>query len=148
MSAQRIDFWETKSLADRSQAEWESLCDGCGKCCLHKLIDDDTEELHYTDVACQLLDVESAQCSDYPNRQKTVPACTQLTLDDVEDFDWLPVSCSYRLVAAGLPLPEWHPLITGDRMSTKDSGNSVAGRCISETKFEGELQDRVIRWVD
>jgi len=148
MSAQRVDFWASKSLAEMTQTEWESLCDGCGKCCLQKLIDDETEALHYTNVACQLLDVESAQCSDYDNRQKRVPACTQLTIDDLESFDWLPVTCAYRLVAAGLPLPEWHPLITGDRRSTKESGNSVAGRCVSETQVTEDLENYVVRWID
>lgn len=148
MSALARNFWESKALDELTQGQWESLCDGCGKCCLHKLIDDETDELFYTEVACQLLDVTTARCSDYGNRLKRVPGCLNLKPEDVENFDWLPVSCSYRLVAAGLPLPEWHPLITGDIDSANNAGESVANRCVSETQVEGDFEEHIIKWIE
>ncbi len=103
-------FWKTKTLAEMDQSEWESLCDGCGFCCLIKLEDDDTGEIFNTSVACRLLDIETCRCSDYANRFDKVPGCLKLSVDNVAGLDWLPATCAYRLIAAGEDLPEWHPL--------------------------------------
>jgi len=149
MSALHRAFWEDTPLSEMTREQWESLCDGCGKCCLQKLIDDDTDEVYYTDVACQLLDTETAQCSDYECRQTKVPDCITLTKEDIDSFDWLPVSCSYRLVAHNLPLPEWHHLISGDREAIVRAKMSVAGRCVSEkTIAEDDFQEHIITWVN
>lgn len=142
-------FWETKTLEEMSSSEWESLCDGCGKCCLHKLEDDETGDIYYTNVACQLLDTDKGCCTDYPNRLSRVPGCTVLTLKNLDEFDWLPLTCSYRLIRHRLPLPEWHPLISGDPESVVEAGHSVAGRSISETEVdEDDWEEHIIRWVE
>ncbi|MEQ3696805.1 MAG: YcgN family cysteine cluster protein [Pseudomonadales bacterium] len=149
MNALNRAFWETTPLTEMTKDQWESLCDGCGKCCLQKFIDDETDELVYTNIACQLLDRSSCQCSDYSQRKQRVPDCTQLTVADIDQFDWLPVSCSYRLVAMGLPLPEWHHLLTGDRDSIKAAGMSVANRCVSELDVsEDDIETHIIQWVN
>ncbi len=128
--------------------EWESLCDGCGKCCLHKLEDEDTGEILYTDVACRYLDSATACCSDYPNRQRNVPDCTVLRPKDVSDFHWLPSTCVYRLLAEGIPLPDWHPLISGDPASVRRAGVSAAGRFVSESDVpEEDWEERAVLWV-
>ena len=107
-------FWETKALAELTQAEWEALCDGCGKCCLHKLEDEDTGELFHTNVACRLLDLATGRCSRYADRFRWVPDCVQLTPAEVRRARWLPATCAYQRRAEGQPLPDWHPLRTGD----------------------------------
>lgn len=111
------NFWETKTLAEMSNAEWEALCDGCGLCCLNKLQDEETDEIVYTRVVCPYSDIQTGQCTDYPNRSINVPTCVQLTVDLAHEFHWLPSSCAYRRLAMGEGLPEWHPLITGDANS-------------------------------
>ncbi len=131
-------FWE-KPLAELDRAEWEALCDGCGKCCLHKLEDEVTGELFPTNVACKLRDRNSCRCSHYRGRQALVPDCVRLTLGRMDEIDWLPSSCAYKLRAAGLPLPEWHYLISGDRESVHRAGMSVRGWTISEDEA-GELE--------
>ena len=138
-------FWKTVPLAAMTPAQWESLCDGCGRCCLHKLREDDTDRLHHTDVACRLLDVATARCKDYPNRKRRVPDCLQLTPAMVAEVDWLPPTCAYRLVGEGRDLPAWHPLRSGDPLSVARAGVSVAGRCVSERQA-GALEDHVRRW--
>lgn len=124
--------------------EWESLCDGCGRCCLHKLEDDDDGRMYYTRVSCQLLDIKTCRCSDYQNRQQTIPDCVQLSVEQAEWFDWLPDTCAYRLLAEGEPLPDWHPLITGTAQSVIDAGVSVRDIAITETDQQ-DLTEQVIR---
>ncbi|MDN3639039.1 YcgN family cysteine cluster protein [Simiduia curdlanivorans] len=143
------DYWRETPLADMTAYQWEALCDGCAKCCLQKLEDEDDGEVYYTRLACQLLDLDTCQCTDYPNRLQRVPNCLQLSADKLEDFHWLPVTCAYRLVAEGKDLPDWHPLITGNRESVHVSKISVRGRAKSELSVpEADWQDEVIRWVD
>jgi uncharacterized protein len=125
-------FWDTVPLAQLDRAQWEALCDGCGKCCLHKLEDDETGDFYPTNVACKLLDRRSAQCSDYKHRHAFVPDCIRLTPAKLATMDWLPSSCSYVLRAEGKPLPDWHYLNTGDRESVHAAGRSVRGWTISE----------------
>jgi uncharacterized protein len=125
-------FWKTKSLKDMSRTEWESLCDGCGRCCLNKLEDEDTGEYHYTKAACRLLDCKTAQCTDYPNRAKRVPDCVTLTSNNVGSLGWLPSTCAYRLLDEGKDLPCWHPLVSGRPETVVESGISVAGKVYTE----------------
>ena len=138
-------FWETKTLAQMDRVEWEMLCDGCGKCCIHKLEDEDTGELHATNIACRLLDRRSGRCKDYKHRKALVPECVRLTPDKLDALDWLPSTCAYRLLHNDQPLPEWHPLLTGDSESVHAAGQSVRGWTISEDDagdFEHHLVDR------
>jgi uncharacterized protein len=146
MGALRDGFWALP-LADLSRDEWEALCDGCGKCCLHKLEDDQTGEVLRTNVACKLLDTKTALCSDYRHRKSYVPDCLRLTLRIVNNVSWLPESCAYRRRADGLPLPEWHHLLTGDRSSVHKAGASVVGRAISEQNA-GPLEHHLVEWPD
>ena len=146
MGELRDKFWEL-SLGDLTRAEWEALCDGCGRCCLHKTEDADTGEISHTNVACKLLDTETARCTDYRNRKAFVPDCLRLTLRIVDDVPWLPDSCAYRLRAAGKPLPEWHYLICGDHEAVKDAGVSVAGRVVSEN-VAGPIEHHIVDWED
>jgi uncharacterized cysteine cluster protein YcgN (CxxCxxCC family) len=140
-----MEFWREKTLEEMSTAEWESLCDGCGRCCLHKLRDEDTDELAFTNVACRLLDTGTACCADYKNRKRRVPDCVQLTPELLETIDWLPPSCAYRLVHEGKDLPLWHPLRSGRAESVQEAGASVAGRCVSEREA-GPLENHVADW--
>ncbi|MCQ4159782.1 YcgN family cysteine cluster protein [Roseomonas sp. GC11] len=140
-----LPFWKTKTLTAMSRAEWESLCDGCGRCCLHKLRDEDTEELAWTEVACRLLDTTSCRCRDYDNRREHVPDCVKLTPKRLRGIDWLPPSCAYRLVAEGKDLPAWHPLVSGDAESVHRAGASVRGRAVPERQAR-DLEDHIVDW--
>ena len=131
-------FWELP-LERLDRAQWEQLCDGCGKCCLHKLEDEDTGELLPTNVACRLLDRRTGFCSDYRNRRTYVPECVRLTNGNVRGIEWLPSTCAYRLRAAGEPLPQWHHLLTGDRESVHRAGQSVRGWTVNEDDV-GDLE--------
>ena len=135
-------FWE-KPLSQLSREEWEALCDGCGKCCLHKIEDADTGEIYPTNVACKLLDGNSCRCSNYRIRHSFVPDCMRLTAGIVDQVSWLPSTCAYRLRAAGKPLPEWHYLISGDRESVHAAGQSVRGWTISEDQA-GDLEHHMV----
>jgi len=128
-------FWETKSLHEMSPEEWESLCDGCGRCCLHKLEDESSGKVYFTDVACHYLDEESCSCPHYLDRQKYVPDCLSIDSDWGEKFNWLPTSCAYRLLYEGKSLHEWHPLISGDKNSVHLAGISVGGERIEIMKL-------------
>jgi uncharacterized cysteine cluster protein YcgN (CxxCxxCC family) len=137
-------FWETKSLEEMSAAEWESLCDGCGRCCLNKLEDEDTGEIVLTRLACALLDIGRCQCSDYPNRFEKMPDCINLTPDKVRSIAWLPATCGYRRVKEGLGLAWWHPLISGDPETVHQAGISVRGFARSE---KGVRAHNFVRYI-
>lgn len=136
-------FWETKSLAQLTLSEWEALCDGCGRCCLHKLEDEDTGELFYTNVACRLLDLTTGRCRQYAERFRWVPDCTQLTPAEIGQARWLPSTCAYRLRAENRPLPAWHPLRTSDPASTRRAGAGVCGWVLPERRAR-RLEDHII----
>lgn len=146
--AQQV-FWLAKTLEQMSAEEFESLCDGCGKCCLHKLEDEDTGDVYYTKVACRYLDHDTCRCQEYTERQRLVEACAVLTPATVQDTYWLPETCAYRLVAEGIPLFDWHPLISGDPESVHTAGISVRGRVVHENLVNpDDLEDYVVRWVN
>ncbi len=125
-------FWKTTALADMDRAQWESLCDGCGRCCLHKLEDIDTGTLFYTSVVCHLFDDQRCQCTRYKERSVLVPDCLVLAPDNLDAIDFLPDTCAYRLLNEGQDLPDWHPLVSGSRESVHRAGISVRGKVISE----------------
>jgi uncharacterized cysteine cluster protein YcgN (CxxCxxCC family) len=128
-----------------SREEWESLCDGCGRCCLHKLRDEDTNRLAFTNVACRLLDLLTGKCGDYANRVRRVPDCVRLTAEAVREIDWLPPSCAYRRLAEGKGLAWWHPLVSGDPGTVHEAGISVRGRAVSERRA-GPFEHHVVDW--
>jgi uncharacterized cysteine cluster protein YcgN (CxxCxxCC family) len=144
-SARQKPFWKYKTLSEMSPQEWESLCDGCGKCCLHKLEDADSGELHYTNVACRLLNLQSCRCSRYAERSRWVPDCVRLTPANIDELYWMPATCAYRLLAEGKDLPSWHPLVSGNPASVHTAGVSVQSWAVSETQA-GEVEDHIIDW--
>lgn len=129
-------FWEGKRLEQMTVQEWESLCDGCGLCCLVRFEDEDTGEIIPTRVSCKLLDAQLCRCSDYENRKKHVPDCIKLTPWNIDDLMWMPKSCAYRRVHEGRPLADWHPLISGDPESVHKAGVSVRGQVVSEATLD------------
>ena len=143
MSAQ--PFWETTSLKDMTRKQWESLCDGCALCCLHKLEDEDTEEVYYTDVHCRYMDTANCNCTVYLERQEKVPNCVWLTPNQASEFHWLPDSCAYRVLAEGRKLAEWHPLISGDPNSVHEAGVSIKGKGVADNQVaEEDWEDHII----
>lgn len=141
-SSTNAPFWE-KPLHALDRGQWEALCDGCGKCCLHKVEDEDSGRIYPTNVACRLLDTQTARCSDYRHRKALVPDCTRLTKGNVDDIAWLPATCAYKLRAKDLPLPQWHYLRTGDYRAMIEGGHSVSGRVISEMRA-GPLEHHIV----
>jgi uncharacterized cysteine cluster protein YcgN (CxxCxxCC family) len=137
-----VDFWE-KPLGELNRTEWEALCDGCGKCCLHKVEDEDTGRIYPTNVACRLLDRDSGRCSNYRGRRAYVPDCLRLTAAALERITWLPRTCAYRLRADGKPLPDWHYLISGDREAVHRAGESVRGWTVAEVEA-GDLEHHLV----
>ncbi|VAX05806.1 UPF0260 protein YcgN [hydrothermal vent metagenome] len=130
-----------------TETEWESLCDGCARCCLNKLEDEDSGEIHYTNVACHLLDLESCRCKDYPHRLQQVPSCIKVETNTPAQIRELPPTCAYRLLAEGQGLQDWHPLITGKQISVQEVGISVHGRVVSEEYIHPEqLPEHIITW--
>ena len=142
----RDRFWDLP-LETLDREEWEALCDGCGRCCVHKLEDEDTGEIVHTNVACKLLDTGAALCRDYRHRKAFVPDCLRLTPRIVKDVAWLPATCAYRLRAEDRPLRDWHYLLSGDRTAVHRHGPGVAGRVVSETDA-GPLEHHVVDWPD
>ncbi len=137
------NFWETKQLSKLTHEEWEALCDGCGLCCVHRLVCDD-DSIVTTNVVCRCFDIEHGGCKEYANRFKIVPECMQLTLKRVKEFDWLPETCAYRLRYAGKPLPSWHPLISGTSESVRIHGVNTSSH-IEETD-DIILEDHIVEW--
>lgn len=143
------DWWNTLPLQALDAEQWEALCDGCAKCCLHKLQDEETGEIFYTKVRCRYLDEKSCRCGDYAHRSQLMPNCIQLAPDMAGDLQWLPVTCAYRLRARGKPLPEWHPLVSGDPESVHRAGVSIRGRAISDEYVHPDGYDEhIVRWVE
>ena len=149
MSDLKDGFWRGRALDDLSREEWEALCDGCGKCCLIKLEDEDTGAVHYTDVACRLFDPDTCRCGSYALRRQLVKGCVQLTPETIdEDKDWMPATCAYRLLAEGEPLPRWHYLVCGDREAVHRAGASMRGQTVPEYEVpDDEWEDRIIEGI-
>jgi uncharacterized cysteine cluster protein YcgN (CxxCxxCC family) len=139
-------FWKLKTLHEMTLEEWESLCDGCGRCCLIKLQDEDTDEIVHTRVACRLLNVRTCRCKDYPGRHLKVEDCVQLTPDKARDLEWLPETCAYRLVARGEDLQWWHPLVSGRADTVHEAGVSVREFAISERRVNGQYERFLLKW--
>ena len=137
-----LNFWE-KPLAALDRGEWEALCDGCGKCCLHKLEDEESGEVHATNVACRLLDRHTARCTNYRGRKAFVPDCVRLTSSRVGALAWLPSTCAYRLRSEGKPLPDWHYLVCGDREAVHRAGMSIRGWTVAEDEA-GDLEHHLV----
>lgn len=146
MNTKQHEFWKCKSLAELDNEQWEALCDGCAKCCLHRLEDADTQEIYFTNVHCRLLNTETSRCSNYPNRSVLVSDCVTITLETLDDPYWLPSTCAYRLLAEGKSLPDWHPLVSGDPETVFQSGNGVRGRTVCEDDAD-DLTHHMIDWL-
>ena len=144
-----MPFWEDKTLEEMTVTEWESLCDGCGRCCLLKLEDEDTAEIFTSDVHCRIFDTTTCGCSDYANRSERVPDCIKLTPQNVKEISWIPVTCAYRRLAEGKGLAWWHPLVSGDPETVVTVGVSVRGRTVSEDDVHApEWVDHAVNWPE
>lgn len=144
-----MTFWQEKSLTEMTTAQWESLCDGCARCCTVKLEDDDTGEVHHTSLVCDLLDLDSCRCTRYPQRHELVPDCIEFDADLAAALSWLPDTCAYRRLAEGRGLPDWHPLVTGRPESVHEAGISVRGRVLHVSSVhEDEQMEHIVRWVE
>jgi uncharacterized protein len=140
------NFWEHKTLNELSHSEWEQLCDGCAKCCLHKIEDENTGMIYSTNVVCQYLDIEQCQCTNYTQRSVLVPECITLNIDNLDKVYFMPSTCSYRLLAEGKALPQWHPLLTHHKDSVHKSGHSVRGKVISELDTDDLMHHLTGEW--
>ena len=140
-------YWRTKTLEEMTRAEWEALCDGCARCCLLKLEDEDTGEIAYTDIACRLLDTGTCRCTRYRQRLRLVPECVDLTPEQVRRLGWLPSTCAYRLLAEGRDLAWWHPLVSGDPETVHKAGISVRGRVVPERRGD-DPEERIVTWPE
>ena len=147
MSSPSAPFWKRKALTEMSPEEWESLCDGCARCCLYRLEDEDTHRVYFTDVHCRLLETDTGRCTDYANRSQRVPDCVTITPAVLEDPYWLPRSCAYRLLAEGADLPSWHPLVSGDARTVVQAGMRVCGRTICEDDAD-ILENHLVDWIE
>lgn len=144
----QVPFWQRKRLDEMTPAEWESLCDGCGQCCLNKLEDEDTGEVYHTDLVCQYMDTDTCGCTVYAERLKKVPGCTLITPQTLAKYHWLPYTCAYRTLAEDRPLAEWHPLCSGDAELVHAAAVSVRGKVVSETLVaEQDWEEHIIHWV-
>jgi uncharacterized cysteine cluster protein YcgN (CxxCxxCC family) len=145
-----MSFWKTKTLPEMTTEEWESLCDGCGICCLHKLENEDTGDVYFTSVACRLIDLDVCRCTRYSERSQIVPNCVDLRQLEAEQYYWLPSTCAYRLLHEGKPLPAWHPLITNTPTSVEKAGVSIRGYARKESKADNleNLEDFIIEWLE
>lgn len=142
-------FWEVKSLTEMTQQEWESLCDGCARCCLIKLEDEDSGDIHYTNVVCDLLDLENCRCTQYQSRSQLVPECVVVSPEVLDQLHWMPSTCAYRLLWEGKPLPEWHPLVSGKADSVHLAGISVRGRVYRQAEIDDDdLEDHIVDWPE
>ena len=148
MPDKKPPFWQTKTLTEMTKKEWESLCDGCGLCCLNKIEDEDSGEYYYTSVACSLLDPNNGRCMEYKNRTAIKYDCLQLTPENIEDIKWLPLTCAYRLVLEGKDLTFWHPLISGDPNTVHKAGISMQGKVLSEDNIDpDDFSHHLVDWV-
>lgn len=138
-------FWKTKSLAELSKQEWESLCDSCGKCCLHKLEDEASGEVFYTSVVCDLINLDNCRCTRYADRCNLVPNCLNLRQHAFTKFNWLPATCAYKLLAEGEELPSWHPLVTGNNTAMHNAGVSIRSYAMKESTVE-HIEQHIIKW--
>jgi uncharacterized cysteine cluster protein YcgN (CxxCxxCC family) len=143
-----LPFWRRKAMKDMTQAEWESLCDGCGRCCLNKLIEEGSDRTYYTDVGCRLLDDQTCRCKDYKNRSSLVDDCVQLSPRNIKRISWLPPTCAYRLIADGHDLYWWHPLVSGDPGTVHQAGISVRGKVGADERDvpDAKLEDHIVSW--
>lgn len=142
----KLPFWKRKTLDEMNATEWESLCDGCGQCCLVKLEDEETNDVYLTNVACRLLDIETCRCHDYEHRMEKVSTCTLMTYENLKLFQWLPETCAYRLLYAGKELPSWHPLVCGNMDAVHDEGVSVCDFAQSEEYIHpDQLHEHIIK---
>jgi len=142
-----MSFWKIKKLADMTAEEWESLCDGCGKCCLHKLEDEDTGKIVFTNVTCKLINLKTCRCTRYNERTQLVAECLDLKQYDFAQYNWLPSTCAYRLLNDGKELPAWHPLLSGSTASVKKAGVSISSYAIKES-VAMDLEDHIIEWLN
>jgi hypothetical protein len=148
MWLESLPFWKTKTLEEFTREEWESVCDGCGKCCLFRLVSEDGE-YYTTNIICKLFDEGTCQCTNYKNRQALVPTCLVLDPKLVRSLDWMPVTCAYRLLAEGKDLPWWHHLVSGSRDTIHQIGASVKGKVEFENEIDmDDLEDHVVDWFD
>jgi len=146
MTNREKPFWETKTLGEMTDAEWESLCDGCGRCCIYILHNEETGDVFETDVACRLFDPKARRCTNYANRKRLVDDCVQLTPQNAPKLNWMPKTCAYRRLANGKALPEWHPLITGDRESVARAGVAVSPDLVCEDEVDDAvLESRITK---